>query len=327
MNLPGTDLWVAFNGEIYNFIELRSQLASEYRFRTGTDTEVLLCAYRRWGPHCLERLNGMFAFAIWDGERRTLFVARDRFGEKPAYYAWNGERFLLASELKSFLEDPDFDRQTDWSTMADFLLLSVQDHDERTFLAEAKQLPPAHWLELNAATGELSGPHRYWMPEIGDDLDEANDAGFEEKFRYLLNDSIRLRLRSDVRVGVCLSGGIDSTTICALAARQVNDPAALSAYTITFPGHPDDEAALAVQAAQRAGVTHLCGTFTASDLWNELRQFTYYQDGPTAVASNFASWRVFQLARGDGAIVLLNGQGGDELFGGYNKFYFFGSRC
>lgn len=323
MNLPGTDLWVAFNGEIYNYVELRSELAAEFHFTTGTDTEVLLAAYAKWGPECLKKLNGMFAFALWDGAQNKLFAARDPFGEKPLYYAWNGRRLILGSELKQFLEDEDFDRAPDWSALSDFLLLSVQDHDERTFLANAKQLPAAHWLEMNAATGELKGPHRYWEPEIGDDIDTSHDAGFEENLRFLLNDSVRIRLRSDVRVGLCLSGGIDSTTICALAAKQVANPSALTGYTISFPGDPDDESELAAKAAARAGVRHVRATFAPDDLWSDLRHFVSYQDGPTGQASQFASWRVFQAAREDGAVVLLNGQGGDELFGGYDKFYFF----
>jgi asparagine synthase (glutamine-hydrolysing) len=323
MNLPGADLWIVFNGEIYNYLELRSELASDRRLSTGTDTEVLLAAYEKWGVDCLKRFNGMFAFAIWDGPRRRLFLARDRFGEKPLYYLHDRGRFVFASELKQFLEDHDFDREIDRSALADFLLSSVQDHDERTFFRKVKQLPPAHWMELDVESGELSGPHRYWMPHIADDLDASGDREFEEKLRFLLEDSIRLRLRSDVRVGVCLSGGLDSTTICSLAAFQVQDPVSLSAYTMAFPGHPQDEAKLAACAANRSRVRHVQGALDASSVWEQLQEFVYFQDGPTRGVSNLASWQIFKTARADGAIVLLNGQGGDELLAGYDKFYFF----
>ncbi|MBV9295715.1 MAG: asparagine synthase (glutamine-hydrolyzing), partial [Acidobacteriaceae bacterium] len=322
MNLRGTDLWVTFNGEIYNYVELRSEL-TEREFATGTDTEVLLAAYEKWGTNCLSRLNGMFAFALWDGRRKKLFLARDRFGEKPLYYTHSNGRFMFGSELKQFLEDRNFSREVDRSAFADFLLLSVQDHNERTFLADAKQLPAAHYFELDVVSGRLSEPTRYWMPEVGDDMDTSNDADFEERLRFLLKDSIRMRLRSDVPVGVCLSGGLDSSTICSLAAPQLENPSALAAYTITFPGFPEDETALAVQCASRTGVRHVKSTFSAATLWNEMRDFAYFQDGPAGGPAIFASWRVFKMAHADGAAVLLNGQGGDELLGGYNKFFFF----
>ncbi len=323
MNLPGTGLWIVFNGEIYNYLELRSELAPDRQLSTGTDTEVLLAAYERWGADCLRRFNGMFAFAIWDGARRRLFLARDRFGEKPLYYLQDRGRFVFASELKQFLDDQDFNREINRSALADFLLFSVQDHDERTFFRQVNQLLPAHWMEWDVDSGELSGPHRYWMPHIANDLDTSGDPGFEEKLRFLLEDSIRLRLRSDVRVGVCLSGGLDSTSICSIAATQVQERGSLSAYTMAFPGYAEDESKLAAEAAKCFQVRHIQSTLDPATLWEQFGEFIYFQDGPTGGAANFASWQVFKTARADGAIVLLNGQGGDELFAGYNKFYFF----
>ncbi|MFZ0414493.1 MAG: asparagine synthase (glutamine-hydrolyzing) [Candidatus Acidiferrales bacterium] len=323
MNLPGTTLWIVFNGEIYNYLELRSELANEHRFATGTDTETLLAAYQKWGTGCLARLNGMFAFAVWDGARQRLLLARDRFGEKPLYYFHQNGRFAFASELKQFFSDPEFPCDIDESALADFLLLSLQNHDERTFLQRVRQLRPAHSLEFDLSTGELHGPYRYWMPEIADDLDSSRDKQFLQEMPGLLHDSIRLRLRSDVRVGVCLSGGLDSTTICSLAANQVSDAASLSAYTMAFPGHPEDESAYAKSAAAHTGVRYVESSITAATIWNQLREFIHFQDGPTGGASTFASWQVFKAARADGTTVLLSGQGGDELFAGYNKFFLF----
>lgn len=322
MNLRGTKLWIVWNGEIYNYRELRSELAADHCFLTETDTEVLLAAYEKWGTECLGRLNGMFALAIWDGRRKCMFVARDRFGEKPLYYAHHNGRFVFASELKQFLEDSQFEREIDRPTLADFLLLSLQDHDERTFYERVKQLRAGHWMEIGIRGG-VRGPYRYWMPEIADDLDTSRDKWFGEELPFLLRDSIRLRLRSDVRVGICLSGGLDSTTICSLATAQVSDPASLSAYTISFPGYSEDELSSAEEIAKRTGVQHAHSTFCARDLWERLEDFVYFQDGPTGGASTFASWRVFKTAREDGTVVLLNGQGSDELFAGYDKFYFF----
>jgi asparagine synthase (glutamine-hydrolysing) len=323
MNLAGTDLWIVFNGEIYNYIELRAELSNTRSFKTGTDTEVLLAAYEEWGTDCLSHFNGMFSFCIWDGARKTLFLARDRFGEKPLYYTLSDDRLLFGSELKQFLEAPDFGRNVDPTALADCLLLTIQDHNERTFLAEARQLRAGHFLEFDLTSWRLSEPRRYWMPDIVDDFDAANDKGFDEQLRCLLSDSIRMRLRSDVRVGVCLSGGLDSGSICSLAALQINDPASLSAYSIVFPGHPEDEDALATECAMRAGVRHVKATTGGEVLWREMRDFVLHQDGPAGGPSVFGSWAVFQLAHRDGAAVLLNGNGSDELLGGYNKFFMF----
>jgi asparagine synthase (glutamine-hydrolysing) len=322
MNLPSSDLWIVFNGEIYNYLELRDELSTEHHFSTGTDTEVLLAAYKKWGVGCLGHLNGMFAFAIWDGGRMRLFMARDRFGEKPLYYFRKEDRFIFASELKQFFEDPQFNREIDRSALADFFLLSAQDHDERTFLKGIKQLRPAHWMELDFVSGELHGPIRYWMPEIADDLDRSRDRGLQESLVPILADSIRLRLRSDVPVGICLSGGLDSSTICSIAVSHKSS-SLLSAYTMGFPGHPEDERSLARRLARHVGIRHTESSFDAAALWEGLDDFVNFQDGPTAGASTFASWKIFQTARAGGSTVLLNGQGCDELLAGYSKFFFF----
>lgn len=321
MNLRNSGLWIVFNGAIYNYVELRNQLEAEHRFSTRTDTEVLLTAYQEWGANCLKRLNGMFAFAVWDAPRKKIFVARDRFGEKPLYYLHQAGRFVLASELKQFLM-LDFDARIDYPVLADFFLHYLQDHDDRTFFRSVKQLPPAHWMEFDLATESLDGPHRYWEPEIADDFDDSRDRQLEKDLASLLADSIRLRLRSDVPVGVCLSGGLDSTSICSLTVTQKHS-LSFSAYTVGFPGCADDELLAARSFAKCAGVRHRDVSLHPQELWDQLAEFTYFQDGPTGGPSTFASRKVFEAARADGTIVLLNGQGGDELFAGYSKFFFF----
>lgn len=321
MNLRGSDLWIVFNGEIYNYLELRAELSGGHCFSTQTDTEVLLAAYQKWGAACLNRLNGMFAFAIWDASRMRLFMARDRFGERPFYYLWLNGQFVFASEIKQFFDYPYFSREVDRSALADFFLLSAQDHDERTLVKSIKQLRPAHWMELDLSAPQLSAPVRYWMPEIADDFDRSRDAELEQSLGALLEDSVRLRLRSDVPIGICLSGGVDSSTIASLAVSQNSSD--LSAYTMGFPGYPEDESSLARCIAKHAGIRILETAFGMDDLWEGLDEFVYMQDGPVGGASLFASGRVFQAARKDGTTVLLNGQGCDEYFAGYSKFFFF----
>lgn len=322
MNLRDSGLWIVFNGAIYNYVELRNELSAGHRFLTRTDTEVLLAAYQKWGAHCLNRLNGMFSLALWDAARMSMFIARDRFGEKPLYYLHRKNRFLVASELKQFLADEAFDACIDHQALADFFFHYLQDHDDRTFFQSIKQIPPAHWMEFHVLSQTLRGPFRYWMPEIADDFDDAHDRQLEKTLPSLLADSIRLRLRSDVPLGVCLSGGLDSTSICSLAAAQKNS-LSLSAYTMGFEGYADDELASARRLAKRVGVRHREASLRPRELWEQLAEFTYFQDGPTGGPSTFASRKVFEAARADGTTVLLNGQGGDELFAGYSKFFFF----
>lgn len=321
MNLRNSGRWIVFNGAIYNHVELRDQLQPEHRFSTRTDTEVLLAAYQKWGVNCLNRLNGMFAFAIWDAPRKKLFMARDRFGEKPLYYMHQAGRFVLASELKQFLA-LDFEARIDYPVLADFFLHYLQDHDDRTFFESVRQLPPAHWMEFDLAAEALDGPHRYWTAEIADDFDDSRDRQLEQELASLLADSVRLRLRSDVPVGVCLSSGLDSTSICSLAALQKTS-LSFSAYTMGSPGFADDELLAARSFAKCAGVRHREASLQPGELWEQLAEFTYFQDGPTGGPSTFASRKVFEAARADGTIVLLNGQGGDEIFAGYCKFFFF----
>lgn len=322
MNLGGSDLWIVFNGEIYNYLELRAQLSADHCFSTQTDTEVLLAAYQKWGAECLRRLNGMFAFAIFDATRMRLFMARDRFGERPFYYLWNNRQFAFASEIKQFFEYPYWSKEVDRSALADFLLLSVQDHDERTFLKDIKQLRPACWMELDLSTQQLGDPVRYWMPDVADDLDQSHDREFKQSFGATLEDSVRLRLRSDVPVGICLSGGIDSSTIASIVVSQ-RSSTALTAYTMGFPGYSEDESNLARRMAKHADIRLMESSLDAAELWEGLKEFVYLQDGPVGGASLFASAKIFREARNDGTTVLLNGQGCDEYFAGYSKFFFF----
>src|SRR6266699_1388289 len=216
-------LVVVFNGEIYNYIELRDELrAAGYCFRSTSDTEVLLAAYRHWGPECLAKLNGMWAFIIHDRRRGVLFGARDRFGVKPLFVHRAKECWLLASEIKAILASGAYVRETNWQVAADFLLYSKLDETPATFYAGIEQVPAGCAFELR-----LDGSWRQWTYWSLPAVEPESAANIEETLAELLEDAVRIRLRSDVPVGVCLSGGLDSTAIaCAMARNREGGQAA-----------------------------------------------------------------------------------------------------
>jgi asparagine synthase (glutamine-hydrolysing) len=309
---------VAYNGEIYNYVELRAELGElGHRFVTSTDTEVLLAAYAQWGEQCVERFNGMFAFALWDAPNQRLFAARDRLGEKPFYYHHSPRRFLFASEIKALLADPDLPRRADEEVVARYLLLAHVDGDDRTFFDDVRQLRPAHTLTIDLEGNVRHG--RYW------DLDlerEPLDRGFAEnaeQFRVLLADATRLRLRSDVAVGSSLSGGLDSSSLVCLMHGMLRDTpgAAQKTFSARYRSGGTDEGLFIQAVVARTGVEGHNVWIEGDDLNHDLERFVYHQDEPVAHTSQFAQWKVMQLARDAQVTVLLDGQGADEVLGGY----------
>jgi asparagine synthase (glutamine-hydrolysing) len=319
--------WIVFNGEIYNFRELRSELESRgYGFKTGTDTEALLQAYLHWGEDCLERLQGMYGFAIWDGRRGRLFCARDRLGIKPFYYATPKGHFVFASEIKGLLPFPGVEAEADDDAAVGFLVHGNCDYGERTILKNIKALPAGHALTLDVATARL-GIRRYWS------LNPNHDSGVtdDEKVAALrdrLLDTVRNHLISDVRAGSCLSGGLDSSVVVGLIGKiQSEQPEAAGAvgeslYTFTscyeHKEIDEREYALAVANGVKAKA-HLVFP-SAEDFWSDFERMAWHQDMPFNGLSYYAQWRVMRAAREAGVKVLLDGQGGDEVFGGYAKF-------
>jgi len=210
-------LQLLHNGEVYNYRELRRELeAKGRRFRSATDTEVILAAYEEWGDGCVERFNGMWAIAIWDGRKRRLFCSRDRFGVKPFYYRLDGDRFAFASEPRAFRADPETRLEPNGPVVRDYLEQAYLDHTDETFFVGIRRLPPAHSLVFDDSGLRLA---RYWSLEPQDP--PAADAA--DAVRELFMDSVRLRLRSDVPVGTCLSGGIDSSSIVVSVDRLLRD--------------------------------------------------------------------------------------------------------
>jgi asparagine synthase (glutamine-hydrolysing) len=308
-------LQIVFNGEIYNHRALRRSLEQRgHLFRTASDTEVILEAYREWGDDCLMRLNGMFAFALYDAAQRRLFIARDRAGEKPLFYRFAAGRLSFASELKALMADPSTPRELDLAAL-DFYLAYGYVAGEMCMLKGIHKLPAAHALSLELETGKLL-TWRYWqLPQpASTNESKAADEELIEELEALLLDSVRLRLIADVPVGVLLSGGIDSSLITALAARVSSTP--VKTFTVAFPGHAAfNEAPYARQVAEHFATEHteLVADPASVELLPELaRQY----DEPMADSSMVPTYLVSRHIRRH-ATVALGGDGGDELFGGY----------
>ncbi|MGH7227806.1 MAG: asparagine synthase (glutamine-hydrolyzing) [Nitrospiraceae bacterium] len=312
--------WVTYNGELYNYVELRDELrAKGHRFRSNSDTEVLLAAYREWGEACLTRFNGMFAFALWDGVQHWLFCARDRLGEKPFYYRWDGERFAFASEIKGLL--PACGRSTP-NQRAVFAYLdgAALDDSNDTFFDGTLQLPPAHSLTVQNARVTLA---RYWdLPTAGTEVSQSPREA-AESFRHLFSDAIRIQLRSDVPIGTCLSGGLDSSSIVCMAADLISKGKAeqLRTFSSCFedPAYDERRFILPVLARTEAKPHY---TFPDSkELAANVEQLVWQQDEPFGSTSIFAQWNVMRMAAQQGVKVLLDGQGADELLAGYHRFF------
>lgn len=328
MTAGASGVWIVFNGEIYNHIELRETLEARGRFfETRTDTEVLLQSYLEWGVECLARLEGMFAFAIWDGARGRLFCARDRLGIKPFYYATPPDHFIFASEIKGLLPFPGLDTGADDEAVLGFLVHGNCDYRERTIFRNVAALPAAHALTLDLASRRLDR-WCYWEPAPRRDWDALDDGERVEHLHRLLAGITRSHLISDVRAGSCLSGGLDSSAVVALIGKIWRDqPEAASAvgdqfntFTSCYDYPELDERKYALEVANAIGATPHLVFPSASDFWDVFGRMAWHQDMPFSGMSFYAQWRVMRAAREAGVKVLLDGQGGDEVFGGYAKF-------
>ena len=310
------------NGEIYNYLELRGELeAKGHRFRTATDTEVVVRAYEEWGERCLERFNGMWAMVLWDARRQRLFASRDRFGIKPFYYRYADGRLAFASELKAFRADSTPLRANP-RAVRDYVQQAYLDHTEETFFDGIRRLPPAHALTLDANGLTV---RRYWSLEPHDPPQgDAADA-----FRELFLDSLRIHLRSDVPVGTCLSGGLDSSSIVvgvdhllrteAETARPVGERQ--QTFTAFFDVAGFDERPYAEAVVERTRTQAHWVTFTDADLVDNVGAIVRAQDEPFGSTSMVAQWFVMREARRVGLTVMLDGQGGDEILAGYHGYY------
>jgi asparagine synthase (glutamine-hydrolysing) len=313
-------IWITYNGEIYNYLELRAELeALGFVFETASDTEVLLAAYVCWGEKCLERFNGMWSFAIHDERDNTLFCARDRFGVKPFYYVDTPTEFAFSSEIRQLL--PFIERATAEDDLVnDFLVCGLTDHTDRTFFKGVKKLSPGHLLRANPSTGRIE-IERYYSLAPGSK--EADEKAAPDLLRELLEDATRLRLRSDVRVGTCLSGGLDSSSVATLAAKRhsLSSTEAFFAITAVSQQASNNEEQYAAEVVKNSGLNWVRTEPTYEEFAATTETLIDIQEEPFAGPSIMMQHEVMKAARSNGVTVLLDGQGGDETLLGYERYY------
>lgn len=312
---PMTDRFkntICYNGEIYNYIELRDEL-SDYEFITKSDTEVILASYRKWGTDCVNHLRGMFAFAIWDEEKDRLFCARGNFGIKPFYYAIIGDTLYFASEAKTLL--PFFPEiRTDTDALKDYFVFQFC-LDGKTLFEGIRELQPAHFMLVKNGAIHIE---RYWEIYYNLDFDHTPKY-FAEELRSLLQDSVKIHTRSDVPIGAYVSGGIDSSAVASIASEFQGSPE-FAAFTGKFSLGPlYDESAYARALAEERGMTLHEIDITSRDFIDTIHKVIYHLDYPVAGPGSFPQYHVSALAARHRKVV-LGGQGGDEVFGGYTRY-------
>jgi asparagine synthase (glutamine-hydrolysing) len=317
-------LRIIYNGEVYNFQELRGELEKAgHRFTSRTDAEVVLHAYEAWGPACLDRFNGMFAFAIWDARTRSLFLARDRYGVKPLYYTWMGRAFAFASEIKAFLEHPEFRRGVDLAALLEYFTFQ-NIFTDRTLFAGVSLLPAGHYAILRAAPTEGLATTQYWDFNFHEPERLRDQAEYEEELHSLFDRAVSSQLVSDVPVGSYLSGGMDSGAIAALAAQHIPclrtftcgfDLSSASGLELGF-----DERARAEALSYRFGTEQYEVVLKAGDMERVMPDLIWHLEDPR-IGQSYPNYYIARLASKFVKVVLTGG-GGDELFAGYPWRYY-----
>jgi len=314
-------LAITFNGEVYNYLEIKAELEKlGHQFTSTSDTEVILHAWEEWGPECLNDFNGMFSFVILDYRKKQLFAVRDRFGVKPLFY-YNGPTALyLASEIKQIRTSPDYRFRLNKPLALQFLATGTVNHSEQTFDTEIKQLPGGHYMHVDLSSDAGTFQIERWY-ELKPHKWHGNYEDATRKFKSLLTDAVRLRLRSDVTVGSCLSGGLDSSSIVCIAAellKERGDFAGQETVTACYDEAKYDEWKFAEEVIRKARA-HPHRVFPGfHQLKDEIDAFLWHQDEPTGSTSQFSQWAVFKGTHEAGLKVMIDGQGADEQLAGYN---------
>ena len=309
-------IWITYNGEIYNFQEVRNILIGlGYNFKSKSDTEVILYSYQEWGEDCLKRFNGMFAFAIWDKKNQKLFLARDRLGKKPLYYYLDNEKFVFASEIKAILEDESIKRDIDIQGMANYFTFGHSIAPD-TIYQGIKKLLPGHCLILKNGKIEIK---QYWNVSLNDIKEDKGENYYKEKIIETFKDSVKQRLISDVPLGVFLSGGIDSSSVVAMMAECGVAPIKTFSVGFNIAGNEFNELADAKLVADYFKTEHHEVVLKELDLINTLNKLVYHFDEPFGDAASFPVFYISQFAKKQVKVV-LTGEGADEIFGGYRRY-------
>jgi asparagine synthase (glutamine-hydrolysing) len=310
--------FIVYNGEIYNYKEIREELKLKgYKFRSTSDTEVLLKSYIEWGMNCVKKFNGMWAFAIYDKKKNLIFLSRDRFGIKPLYYYFKNDKFIFGSEIKSlFLHD--ITKSPNDLAIYDYLMYNIVDHENFTFFKEIYKIPKATYAVFDISKKTLD-IIKYWKLEINKKTISFNKA--KNKVDELFSNSVKLRLRSDVPVGSCLSGGIDSSSIVCKMTKLIDDKKKINTFTAAYPGFERDEERYVNILSESLKIESSKIYPKHTDLLKDLKKFLYHQEEPVRSTSQYSQYSVMKLASKNRYKVLVDGQGADEMLAGYHYFY------
>jgi asparagine synthase (glutamine-hydrolysing) len=314
-------LHIVYNGEIYNYREVREDLIKRgYEFKTDSDTEVILAAYHCWGKKCCEHFMGMWAFAICDSVKGALFLSRDRFGIKPLYYNSSSSYFVFASEIKAFFQDSNFSRKINNDNLGQYVLNGKISESGETLYEEVRELLPGHNLEVDLNTLHCKHEKYYDLHEKVQSIELPDNVNYLEEYESRFKDAIAMHMRADVKVGSCLSGGLDSSAIVRFAS-EIAGGNGLSVFTAAYYDHKIDESGYARKVCDQLKNVKSHLTWPAAEgYWNDLDKLIWHQDLPIASTSMFAQWEVMKLAHQHQLKVLLDGQGADETLGGYSIF-------
>ena len=315
--MPNEDktVWAVYNGEVYNFNEIREELLKlGHSFKSKTDTEVILRSYEQWGEKCLDKFNGMFAFAIFDKNKDQLFLARDRLGKKPLYYYFDSEEFIFASEIKSILQNRKVAKKIDLQGIVNYFTFGHSIAPD-TIYENIKKLLPGHYLILKNKKIEIRQYWDSWRPE---EKDRCRDY-YKKTISEIFEDSVKKRLISDVPLGIFLSGGIDSSSVAAVAARHVDAPIKTFSVGFDVPSKEFNETDDAKFVANYLKTDHHQIILKDSDLVENLDKIAYHFDEPFGDAANFPIFLMSKFAK-NYVKVVLTGEGGDEIFGGYRRY-------
>jgi asparagine synthase (glutamine-hydrolysing) len=311
-------MWIIYNGEIFNHADVRPELETAgHRYATRCDTETILHAYEQYGPDCLERFRGMFAFALWDKRTRKLFAARDRLGKKPFYYYWNGRLFAFASEIKALLRHPAISPRFEQDLLPEYLAFGYTS-DDRTLFSGIRKLLPGHLLTLDLAAAQPEPQIRqYWEIPTPAHTEPRSDEEWIRECRSRLEETVRLRLMSDVPLGMFLSGGLDSSAIAAIMKREFSGP--VKTFAVGYAEQQYSELSYAANVARSIGTEHHEVVVGMEDFFNAVPRLVWHEDEPLTWPSSVSLYFVSRLAS-SAVKVVLTGEGSDEMFAGYARY-------